>query len=162
MSYKDSTDLITIFNGVGVPIRLLTGHLVDKYVGPMNGMIPLLVLNSIFAFAWTGVRTPTGMYIFSCFYGLSAGAFQCLFTTTITSLSKDMSKNGVRLGMAFSAFSIAGLTGPPIGGALLQTNGGGRGGYLAAQVGTGLAILVGATLMLVARVKKEGWVWKKC
>ena len=113
MSYVESTNLITIFNGVGVPIRLLTGYVVDKYAGPINGMIPLLVLNSCFAFAWTGVGTRTGMYIFACFYGLSAGAFQCLFTTTISSLNKDLTKNGVRIGMAFSIFSLAGLTGVP-------------------------------------------------
>jgi len=98
-----------------------------------------------------------GLYVFACFYGLSAGAFQCLFPTTVASLNPDLSKNGVRLGMAFSVFSFAGLTGPPIGGALLTTNGGGRGGYLAAQLGVGLATVIGACLVVGARVHKVGW-----
>jgi MFS family permease len=163
MPYSESTNLIAIFNGVGIPVRLLTGWMVDKYIGPLNGMIPLLFLNGIFAFAWIAVKTRTSLYIFAAFYGLSAGAFQCLFPTTLTSLNKDLSKNGVRLGMAFSVFSFAGLTGPPIGGALLETNGGGRGGYTAAQLGVGLATFIGACLMVAARVNKEGWSLKiKC
>jgi MFS family permease len=109
MSYADSTTLVTIFNAVGIPMRLITGYLVDKYTGALNGMIPLLFINGIFAFAWTGVRNRIGMYIFAAFYGLSAGAFQCLYPTTLTSLNDDLSKNGVRLGMSFTVFSIAGL-----------------------------------------------------
>lgn len=163
MSYADSTILLIIFNGVGIPMRLVTGYLVDKYVGPLNGMIPLLFANGIFAFAWIGVTSRGGMYAFAAFYGLSAGAFQCLFPTTLTSLNKDLSKNGVRLGMAFTAFSVAGLTGPPIGGALLETNGGGRGGYLAAQLGVGIATMFGSSLMVAARVYHKGWSLKiKC
>lgn len=163
MSYSDSTTLVTVFNAVGIPMRLLTGFLVDRYLGALNGMIPLLFINGIFAFAWTGVRGRVGMYVFASFYGLSAGAFQCLFPTTLTSLNDDLSKNGVRLGMAFSVFSIAGLVGPPIGGALLETNGGGRGGYLSAQVGVGCATMIGACLMVVCRIKKAGWSLKtKC
>lgn len=59
--------------------------------------------------------------------------------------------------MAFSLFSFAGLLGPPIGGALLQTNGGGRGGYLSALLGVGFATLAGTGLLGAARVKKAGW-----
>lgn len=144
-------------------MRLLTGWLVDKYVGPLNGMIPLLFLNAIFAFAWIGVRTRIGLYVFAAFYGLGAGAFQCLFPTTLTSLNKDLSKNGIRLGMALSVFSFAGLTGPPIGGALLETNGGGRNGWMSAQLGVGLIALLGTASMLTARVYMVGWNLKiKC
>lgn len=76
-------------------------------------------------------------------------------------MNKDLSKNGVRLGMAFSIFSFAGLVGPPIGGALLQTNGGGRGGYMSAQIGVGIASTFGACFVVVARVYKDGWSLKK-
>ncbi|KAF2105052.1 MFS transporter, MCP family, solute carrier family 16, member 10 [Rhizodiscina lignyota] len=162
MSYTESTTLVILFNAVGIPVRLVTGHLVDTLVGPLNGMIPLLFINGIFAFAWTGVKTRVGLYVFVAFYGMSAGAFQCLFPTTLTSLNKDLSKNGVRLGMAFSVFSIAGLIGPPIGGALLQTNGGGRGGYLVAQLALGCSTMFGSCLMVAARVCKEGWSLNRC
>lgn len=151
MSYSDSTTFVTVSNAIGVPMRLLTGFLVDRYLGALNGMLPLLFVNGIFAFAWTGVRGRVGMYVFASFYGLRAGAFQCQFPTTLTS------KNGVRLGMALMVFSIAGLVGPPNGGAILETNGGGRGGYPTAQVGVEYATTIGACLMVVGRIKKAGW-----
>ena len=152
-----------MFNVIAIPIRLLSGFLVDKYTGPLNAMVVLLPVNGMLAFAWIGVRSKAGLYVFTCIYGMAAGAFQCLFPTTVSSLNKDMSKNGIRLGMAFSIFSFAGLTGPPIGGALLQTNGGGRGGYMSAQLGVGLATMLGACFVVAARVSREGWsVKKKC
>lgn len=152
-----------MFNVVAMPIRLLSGFLVDKYVGPLNAMVVLVPLNGILAFAWIGVRGKAGLYVFTCIYGMAGGAYQCLFPTTVSSLNRDLSKNGVRLGMAFSIFSFAGLTGPPIGGALLQTNGGGRAGYMSAQLGVGLATMLGACFVVAARVHKDGWsVKKKC
>lgn len=163
MTYADSVTLLMVFNGAGIPIRLLTGYVADRFLGPLNTMAMLLFINALFAFAWIAVDSKTGLYVFSTFYGCSAGAFQCLLPTAVTSLDKNLSKNGVRLGMAFSLFSFAGLAGPPIGGALLSTNGGGRGGYLVAQLGLGSATLLGAAFMLAARVKKVGWSWRiKC
>ncbi|KAK3719610.1 hypothetical protein LTR37_004147 [Vermiconidia calcicola] len=53
--------------------------------------------------------------------------------------------------------SVGGLTGPPIGGALLTTNGGGRGGYMSALLGVGIATMLGTALLCVARVYKAGW-----
>ena len=157
MSYVDSANLLIIFNAVGVPARLLTGLAADKWTGPLNGIIPLIFINGILAFAWIGVRSVGGMYAVVAFYGFAAGAFQSLFSTTIVSLHSDLSRNGVRLGMAYSIFSFSGLVGPPIGGALLTTNGGGRGGYLVALLGVGFATMVGTLLLCVARVQKAGW-----
>jgi MFS family permease len=157
MSYADSANLTIIFNAVGVPSRLVTGFAADKFTGPLNGMILFMFVNGICAFAWIAVRSVGGLYAETCAYGLAAGAFQCLLPTTITSLHSDLSKNGVRLGMAFSVFSFAGLTGPPIGGALLSTNGGGQGGYTSALLGVGIAAIIGTALMCIARVHKAGW-----
>ena len=157
MSYQESTNLVIIFNAIGIPARLLTGWAADKSTGPLNAIIPLIFINAICAFTWIAVTTRAGLYVETAVYGLAAGAFQCLFPTTISSLHSNLSKNGIRLGMAFSIFSFAGLTGPPIGGAILTTNGGGRGGYLAALLGVGIATMAGTACLTVARVWKAGW-----
>lgn len=163
MSYADSLNLLIVFNGAGIPVRLVTGFIADRYLGPLNTMVPLLFINALFALCWVAVKSQAGMYVFATFYGFSAGAFQCLMPTMVTSLNNDLNKNGVRMGMAFSLFSFAGLAGPPIGGALLGTNGGGRGGYLVAQVCLGIMTVVGASFMYAARVFKVGWSLKvKC
>lgn len=115
MSYEDSANLVIIFNGIGIPARLLTGWFADQFTGPLNLIIPLIAINALLAFTWIAVSSVTGLYVEASFYGLFAGAFQCLFPTVVTSLNSDLSKNGTRLGMAFSLFSFAGLLGPPIG-----------------------------------------------
>ncbi len=76
MSYPDSVNLLIIFNGAGVPVRLITGFVADRYFGPLNTMIPLLFINALFALCWIAVRSQPGMYVFATFYGFSAGAFQ--------------------------------------------------------------------------------------
>lgn len=157
MSYVDSANLLIIFNAVGIPVRIFTGFIADRYTGPLNAIIVLIFLNGICVFTWLAVRSVGGMYAETAVYGIVVGAFQCLLPTTIASLNSDLSKNGVRLGMAFSTFSFAGLTGPPIGGALLTTNGGGRGGYVSALLGVGIASMIGVVLLCYARVSKAGW-----
>ena len=76
MSYGDSLNMLIIFNGAGVPVRLVTGFIADRYLGPLNTMVPLLFINALFAFCWIAVRSQPGMYVFATFYGFSAGAFQ--------------------------------------------------------------------------------------
>ena len=163
MSYQSSTNLVIIFNAIGIPVRLITGFAADKFTGPLNGIIPLIFLNAVMLFTWIAVTSVPAMYIETCIYGVLVGAFQCLFPTTISSLHADLSKNGVRLGMCFTAFSFAGLLAPPIDGALLSTNGGGRGGYIVALLTAGIATLIGTGLLCVARVHMHGWkLGKKC
>lgn len=157
VSYTDSLTILIVFNAGAIPVRLLTGYVADRFAGPLNAMIPLLLLNSLFGFVWIAVNSENAMYAFATFYGFSGGAFQCLFPTTITSLNSDLNKNGVRLGMALSVISFAVLAGPPVGGALLNTNGGGRGGYTSAQIGLGLATALGALCLATGRVHKHGW-----
>ena len=101
MSYADCTTLVMIFNVVGIPVRLLTGWLVDKYTGPLNCMIPLCLINGVSLLVWIGVESVSGYYVLMTVYGVFAGAFQALFATALVSLSKDMTKNGVVLGMSF-------------------------------------------------------------
>jgi len=59
----------------------------------------------------------------------------------------------VRMAMVFGVIGLACLTGAPLGGALIGRDGG---GYLYAQLFAGCSILVGATLLLVARLVKSG------
>ncbi|EXJ92122.1 hypothetical protein A1O3_00672 [Capronia epimyces CBS 606.96] len=163
MSYSDSLTMLIVFNAAGIPMRLVTGYITDRFLGPLNTMVPLLLIHALFGFVWIAIDSQPGMYVFSIFFGFSAGAFQCLFPTTVSSLTTDMSKNGMRMGMAFSVFSFSGLAGPPVAGVLLSTNGGGRGGYLVAQLCLGFSTVVGAILLACGRVYKAGWNLKqKC
>ncbi|KAF2838148.1 MFS general substrate transporter [Patellaria atrata CBS 101060] len=158
MSYADSLNLIIIINGIGIPARLISGFLADL-LGVMNCFVAGLCLCSVVAYTWLSVHELAPFYVWTAFYGFIAAMFQGLFPTGVVSCHSDLSKAGTRLGMAFSFISFAGLTGPPIGGALI-----GRGGlgYVPAQVWMASSMFLGACITLAARIVRVGWTWKKC
>jgi MFS family permease len=77
---------------------------------------------------------------------------QGLWPSTLSSLTPDLSKTGVRMGMGFTIVSFACLTGPPLGGALIAR----ADSYIGAQIWGGLAFLLGALILVAARVIKTG------
>lgn len=58
------------------------------------------------------VDSATSFYVFTIFYGIINGAFQCLIPTCVARLTPDLNMVGTRLGMAFATVSFAALTGP--------------------------------------------------
>lgn len=82
-------------------------------------------------FAWIGVHSTGALFTFAAIYGAGSAGSQSLFPATLSSLTTDMSKAGVRMGMGFSVVSFACLTGPPLAGALIQNN---NGNFLHAQM----------------------------
>lgn len=86
-------------------------------------------------------------------YGLFAAGIQSLFPATTSSLTTDMKKAGVRMGMVFSIVSLASLTGSPLAGALIQERGG---SYLYAQMFSGTVFFCGCLTLIAARLAKTG------
>lgn len=94
-----------------------------------------------------------GLIAFSVVYGLFAAAIQALFPATLSSLTTDLKKAGVRMGMVFSVVSFATLTGPPLAGALIQRE---HGKYLHAQMFAGSVIMCGCFTLVASRVARVG------
>ncbi|KAK0316812.1 hypothetical protein LTR91_018817 [Friedmanniomyces endolithicus] len=159
LSYSSSTSLIILLNGVGVPSRIIPPYFADK-LGPLNLIVPTLLLMTVVAYTWLAVASLPSLYAFTVLYGLVTAAFQCLIPSTVASLTPDLRMVGSRLGMAFSTLSFAALTGPPIGGAL-QSRMGGQ--FWGATVFAATSTAVAFGLIGAARVAKVGWrVRKKC
>lgn len=158
-STTDSVQLLLITNGMSVPSRPLVGFLADRYAGPINlYALHTLVLGCLI-FAWTGVHSRTGMYVFSAFFGLANGAAQGLFAGALASLTKDPRKMGTRFGMVCTIAAFASLAGPPTAGAIIDKCGG---RYLWAQVWAGLVIVLAAGVLMGTRVAVTGWrLWVK-
>lgn len=85
-------------------------------------------------------------------YGIFAAGIQGLFPATLSSLTPDLRKAGVRMGMVFTVVSFAVLTGPPIGGVLIQEK---NGGYEYAQIFAAVDLFVGTRLLIMARLAKS-------
>lgn len=154
LSQADSINLILIMNGVGFFGRLVPGYVADRWCGPFNYVIPCALITSILLYAWTAVRSHRAMLAWSVLYGWFTAGMQGLFPAMAASLTTDLKKAGVRMGMIFSVTSIAVLTGPPLAGALIQQN---DGRYVDAQAWAGSVIFCGGLFLCGARLSKTGF-----
>lgn len=166
LSYTDSLNLLLVLNGVGMPGRLIPNHLADR-VGAMNMLVPTAAVAGITLLCWMAVKNTAELYVWCVFYGLSGGGIQSLFPAALSSLTTDLRKAGVRMGMVFTIISFATLAGPPIAGAIITAEGG---TYYGAQAFAGASLLLGMLLIIAARQVKvrrlmretdvEGPVWR--
>ncbi|KAL9019893.1 MAG: hypothetical protein Q9185_002835 [Variospora sp. 1 TL-2023] len=134
ISQEESINNLLIMNGVGLVGRMVPAFFADRYFGPLNSLIPFVFISGLLIFCWAAVTSKSGLTAFSVIYGLFAAGIQSLFPATTSSLTTDMKKTGVRMGMVFSIVSLASLTGSPLAGALIQERGG---SYLYAQMFSG-------------------------
>ena len=103
-------------------------------------------------YSWMAVSSLSGFTAFVILYGICANAVQTLFPSTLSSLTTDLTKMGTRIGMVFSIGSIACLTGTPIAGALISLD---DGGYRFAQIFAGTTVVLGAGILLAARLAQS-------
>lgn len=113
------------------------------------------------------MSSPTGMYAWAVFYGIAAAGIQSLFPAGLSSLTTDMRRMGVRMGMTFTIVSFAVLTGPPIAGAIINAAGKDnvRMGYTGAQAFAGSVLAVGCGFLSSAKIVSmrrtgKGWAGK--
>ncbi|KAN0122157.1 MFS monocarboxylate transporter [Hyaloscypha variabilis] len=150
---KDASSLLLIINGVGVCGRVIPAIVAARF-GPLNLMIPLSLISGLILFCWAGVSNHTEIIVFDVFYGFIMASAQGMLPPALGSLTDDLSKMGVRMGMVFSICGFAVLIGNPLAGALI-TRDGGR--YLYAQMFAGAAMTLGVLFLTAARVLKSGW-----
>ncbi|KAH6886461.1 riboflavin transporter MCH5 [Thelonectria olida] len=159
LGYTQSLNLLLILNGVGVVGRLVPAWLAD-HIGAINVFVPNTIGACVLAFSWIAVRDSEGLYAWAVVYGPFAAAIQSLFPTGISLLTQDLSKIGVRMGMAFTIVSFSTLTGPPIAGAIIDAQGG---EYWGAQVFAGVSLALGTGFMVatkVVRMRRTGTGWR--
>ncbi|KAJ6032372.1 hypothetical protein N7540_003104 [Penicillium herquei] len=152
-SENTSVYLLMVMNGVGMIGRLVPNLMADQYTGPLNLLIPFSFSTALVAYCWAGVKSMHGLWAFAACYGLCAAGIQSLFPVTLSSLTTDLKKTGVRMGMVLSVVAVAALIGSPIAGALVSSDGG---DYLYAQMFMGSAIIAGTLTLIGARVCKVG------
>ena len=139
---------------MGLPGRVFSGWLADRYLGPLNCLLVLGSMLAVLEYAWLGVSTYKGLLAFSIIYGLVNAGVQGIFMGSISSLTKDLSKMGTRVGMVLSIVSFATLTGPPIAGALLDAN---HGSFLGVQLYGGTTMFIGLSCLALTRSTQVGW-----
>ncbi|PSN70297.1 MFS general substrate transporter [Corynespora cassiicola Philippines] len=152
ISPSTSLTLLLVMNAVGIPGRVLCGFIADRFIGPVNTLIPVAFCAGVLFYSWAGISTLGGLYAFCIVYGYFGAAIQSLFPASCASLTTDVKKMGVRTGMCFSFCSLSCLTGAPIAGALIQMN---NGNFLYAQMFGGSAMLGGSLTLIAAKISKD-------
>ncbi|KAL6793393.1 MFS general substrate transporter [Trichoderma sp. SZMC 28013] len=153
-SNVDSVNLLIITNAMGIPARPIVGFIADRYTGPINLFVTATFVVSIMLYSWIGVTTRTGMYVFSVVYGLSIGANQGTFVASLTSLTKDPQKMGIRFGMVETLCSLATVAGAPTAGAIIDHN---NGNFFWAQIWGGTVMAAATVIFVACRISATGW-----
>ncbi|KAJ5143030.1 uncharacterized protein N7515_001817 [Penicillium bovifimosum] len=139
---SDSLLLLVLMNGVGIPARIASAFVADRWLGAVRACITVSIPCGIAILGWIGVHTHDGMFVWAAFYGLLVNSAQSTLPAACAYFgSKDPEKSGTRVGMIATINSIPLLTGPYIAGQLIALRGG---DYLYAQLFGGLCILTGA------------------
>ena len=119
MSTDLATYLLPILNAASIFGRIIPGIIADRF-GRFNVMIVTTAFSAIMVLAlWLPSSGNAPIIVFCALYGFSTGAFVSLGPALIAQIS-PIKEIGVRSGTFFLCVSVGGLTGNPIGGALVS------------------------------------------
>jgi MFS transporter, OFA family, oxalate/formate antiporter len=134
--------LLAIFNTLG---RIVSGYVSDR-IGRRQTMLLAFLLQAGNMFAFTFYTSP-GLLVFgSAFTGLCYGTIFTLMPAA-TADSYGVRNLGVNYGLVFTAFGVAGILGPILGGRIRDLSG----TYTTSYVISAVMLLVGAALAFRTR-----------
>ncbi|TBU35525.1 MFS general substrate transporter [Dichomitus squalens] len=114
--------LVAIANACSAFGRITGGILSDR-AGPLNIMIPFLILAGIMTYIWPFVTTTGGYIAIAVVYGFaSSGVYVGIMTSPAVRMG-DMHDVGSRVGISMTITALGAVAGPPISGALNAAGG---------------------------------------
>ncbi|KAI8635186.1 major facilitator superfamily domain-containing protein [Xylariaceae sp. FL1651] len=144
--------IIPILNALSIPGRILPGFFGDR-LGRYNTMIFISALSGIITLAlWIPGKSTAAILVYGGIFGFSSGGIISLLPACMAQIS-DIREIGTRNGVNLLSAAVGSLTGSPIGGAISVAQ---HGQYLGLQIFTGVSMLVGSLLYVVARTVLVG------
>ena len=146
MSPQLASYTLPILNAASIFGRICPGFAADRF-----GNFTLLFISglctAILLLCWIAITSNAAILVFAGLYGFFSGAIVSLMSPCIAQIAPHPSLIGAYLGMALLVVGLAGLTGTPICGALVD-------GYswMAAMVFSGVVVFVGAAFVLVTQL----------
>ncbi|EFE41002.1 hypothetical protein TRV_04294, partial [Trichophyton verrucosum HKI 0517] len=123
MPQRLAYSLVPVLNGASFIGRTVPNYVGDR-IGRFNVMIIMTLFSAILVLAlWLPGRSTGAIFAFAALFGISSGAGIGLGLPLIAAVS-PMKELGYRMGMIVSIASIATLTSPPIGGAIVARDSG--------------------------------------
>ncbi|KAL4923176.1 MCT family MFS transporter [Aspergillus undulatus] len=137
--------IVSIVNGASMFGRILPGMVADTY-GRFNFCVVSTLLSGIIALCWTKATSVAGLVIFSAAYGFTSGAIMSLQQVCAVQIATPQTL-GLAVGSIFAASSLSAMASTPISGELA-----GRYGYLALSIFSGVSLIIGGIILLLARL----------
>ncbi|KAH7395558.1 MFS monocarboxylate transporter-like protein [Cadophora sp. MPI-SDFR-AT-0126] len=138
--------MVSIINAASLFGRILPGLWADR-IGAYNIIIISAGLSGVICMCWTEAKSIGGIVVLSLAYGFASGAVIGLQGACAAVIAKP-EQYGIVMGFTMGCLSIAGLTGSPINGQILS-----RWDYLGLSLFSGLVMLVGMFILILAKLK---------
>ncbi|KAJ5701215.1 hypothetical protein N7488_008763 [Penicillium malachiteum] len=136
---------VSIVNGASFFGRIIPGIIADKF-GRFNCFIIATLLAGVVAFCWTTVTSVAGLVIWCAAYGFASGGILSLQQACAAQVATP-STLGLAIGSVAGSTAFSAMANVPISGALVE-----KYGYLSLSIFTGVSLLLGAILLLTARL----------
>ncbi|KKY17531.1 putative major facilitator superfamily protein [Phaeomoniella chlamydospora] len=151
--------IIPILNASSMFGRTIPNIVADK-IGPLNVITPGALVCGVLIFGMIGVHNTGGIVVIALLFGFFSGVFVALPPVCLVSLTKDKTKIGTRIGMAFGIIGFGTLAGGPGGGDLLQRYSNNVPDWTYLWIYGGVADIVACVIFLGVRLWKSGAVVK--
>ncbi|KAJ5798414.1 uncharacterized protein N7503_007710 [Penicillium pulvis] len=136
---------VSIVNGASFFGRIIPGILADRF-GRFNCCIVSTLSAGIIAFCWTSVDSVPGLVIWCAAYGFASGGILSLQQACAAQVATP-STFGLAIGGVAGSTAFSAMANVPISGALVE-----RYGYLSLSIFSGVALLLGGMLLIIARL----------
>jgi MFS family permease len=137
--------ILSLINAGSLFGRIIPGFIADK-LGRLNVLVIVYAINSILLFGWIPVGSAAGVIVWTTVFGFASGAVISLYPASVAQITPNSQEIGTYMGQATGIVSIAGLTGPPIAGALIRNC-----GWTATAIFAGVSMSVCTILASIAR-----------
>ncbi|GAB7329346.1 hypothetical protein MBLNU13_g01140t2 [Cladosporium sp. NU13] len=138
----------SIVNGASFLGRILPGFVADRH-GKFNCCIIATISSGVVILCWTRASSVAGLVIWSAAYGFASGGVLSLQQACAAQLA-TLPTIGLAIGTVTGSTSLSAMANVPISGALAE-----KYGYLPLSVFSGVTVLVGGILLVLARILQD-------
>jgi MFS family permease len=153
VTFELSQYLIATMNAGSLFGRIFAG-LVADFFGAYNTFISVSALAGVLVLAlYIPASNSAAVFAFSVLFGFTTGAYIALLAPLVVKIS-PLSEAGYRIGLLFCLSSVSGLVTNPIAGTIIERW---HGDYTGMKIFSGVMLLAGTALVLLARLLATGW-----
>ncbi|KAK9466983.1 major facilitator superfamily domain-containing protein [Lipomyces arxii] len=155
LSLRSAFYLVAYLNAGSLAGRLFSGVVSDK-VGKFTVFILVTILSGVICLPfWYLSATEGGIITVSTMYGFASGGVLAMYPALIAHIS-PVREIGTRVGAVSAVIAFGALASLPLAGAIVGSGSDTVGGFQGMQIYTGVVMLAGAVIGIIAKLKATG------